>query len=251
MKTISVIIPTCNRPKKVRKAVKSCMKQTRLPHEIIIVDNGSSPETIKQNIQTAKLKSSKGIVEHITLPDGDVSAARNIAASYAKGDYIALLDDDDVWYTDKLKKQAQLLDDDLSIDLVGCCSSTHHSPLKIKSKYFHIKPIHAVYVCFIFPSAMLMRNHVIKNIPFRKGMKLYEDYEWLIRVSGEYKIVRTPDKLYFRGHGGVSSTSSGFDKERTSILMQLMSELPMNALNIKQAIVKFCEAKEKHERGDK
>lgn len=102
---ISCIIPTCNRPEFLKKAIESVLSQTVLPMEIIIVNNG------KDRIKLADEILSKVII-HNTEPYIGASAARNVGAKMAKGEILAFLDDDDLWAKDYLKNIARAFDRD-------------------------------------------------------------------------------------------------------------------------------------------
>lgn len=95
----SVIIPTCDRPDLLKRALKSVLDQTFLPDEIIVVDNGLTP--VDEHI----LKQSVKLVR--ALPRYGVAQARNTGAILASGQFLAFLDDDDCWdrdYLDSMRK---------------------------------------------------------------------------------------------------------------------------------------------------
>ena len=94
---ISVVIPTFNRADYLQEAIGSVMAQNIAPEEIIIVDNGDipPPEHIMQHSNTRYVR---------TIFRSGASQARNIGASLASGDYIAFLDDDDLWEPDYISK---------------------------------------------------------------------------------------------------------------------------------------------------
>jgi len=87
---ISCIIPTCDRKEFLAEAINSVLAQTLEPFEIIIVNNGKDkadfPESIKEKVKVYNTESYIG-----------VSRARNFGAEKAQGDYLAFLDDDDLW----------------------------------------------------------------------------------------------------------------------------------------------------------
>lgn len=103
MPTVSVIIPTCNRPELVKKAIRSVLNQTYQDFEIIVVDDGikkRAEEAVKsftdQRIRYIKHNQNRG-----------GAAARNTGIRAAQGEFIAFLDDDDQWLPEKLEIQME------------------------------------------------------------------------------------------------------------------------------------------------
>lgn len=98
-----MIIPTYNRAASLEVAVRSVLAQTHRPAEVIIVDDGSVDGT-------AELCASfPEPVRYIRQENAGVSAARNRGLREARGEYIALLDSDDVWHATKLETQLAAL----------------------------------------------------------------------------------------------------------------------------------------------
>lgn len=97
---ISVIIPTYNRASWVLKAVDSILDQTEPPLEVIVVDDGSTDHTA----QVIEGYSDRGVRLHQQENRG-VSAARNVGAELARGEFLAFLDSDDVAYPKRLEVQ--------------------------------------------------------------------------------------------------------------------------------------------------
>ncbi len=100
---ISVVIPSCDRPERLRKTLESVFEQTFEPYEIIVVDNGIKAlgqDFFKDN---NKIKYSRA------LPRFGVSQARNMGICLASGDYIAFLDDDDIWDKNYLHEIARVI----------------------------------------------------------------------------------------------------------------------------------------------
>jgi len=101
---ISVIIPTFNRDKLLKRCINSVLNAIATQDEVIIVDAGTTG-------QTAALvsKYSDPRVRYIKQDDAGVSAARNLGMEEAKNDLLAFIDDDDEWHPLKLDIQRQLL----------------------------------------------------------------------------------------------------------------------------------------------
>jgi glycosyltransferase involved in cell wall biosynthesis len=95
-KLVSVIIPTYNRAHLVVEAIQSVKAQSYPAIQIIVVDDGSQDNTAQRVAQFEN-------VEYYYQENRGQAAARNLGLSYAKGEYIASLDSDDIWHEDFLK----------------------------------------------------------------------------------------------------------------------------------------------------
>jgi glycosyltransferase involved in cell wall biosynthesis len=101
---VSVVIPTFNRPLLVQEAIDSVLAQHGAQtFEIIVVDDGSTPET------GAALHRYGDRIRYVRQENAGLNAARNHALRLATGEFIALLDDDDVWLPSKTALQLQAL----------------------------------------------------------------------------------------------------------------------------------------------
>lgn len=107
----SVIIPCHNAGRWVAQALQSVAAQTHPPHEIIVIDDGSTDDSLEQ------IKASGVDVKllHSTCRNG--AGTRNVGIKEATGEWIAFLDADDMWHVDHLEKMASLLE---GTDDVGC-----------------------------------------------------------------------------------------------------------------------------------
>jgi glycosyltransferase involved in cell wall biosynthesis len=101
---VSVLIPTYNRAALLCKAIDSVLAQTYKQFEIVIVDDGSTDET------RAVLRRFKGHVTYAYTEHAGPAHARNIGFARAKGEYVCLLDSDDLYYPHKLALQVDHLD---------------------------------------------------------------------------------------------------------------------------------------------
>lgn len=114
---VSVLIATYNRANLISRAIQSVLEQTLKDLEVIVADDGSTDnvaEVVKEwQARDSRIKYTRS--EHV----GRISKISNFGLREAKGEYIAILDDDDYWATpDKLKKQAEFLDK--NSEYVGC-----------------------------------------------------------------------------------------------------------------------------------
>jgi glycosyltransferase involved in cell wall biosynthesis len=112
MPKVSVIVPTYNRSHFVCDAIDSILNQTFKDFEVITVDDGSTDNT--QGV----LQKYGSRLYYIYQQNHGLPAARNTGIEAAKGEYIAFLDDDDLWFPEKLEKQVKFLDANPDIGLV-------------------------------------------------------------------------------------------------------------------------------------
>jgi glycosyltransferase involved in cell wall biosynthesis len=99
---VTVVIPTRNRwPLFSRTALRAALGQEQVDHEIVVVDDGSTDGTAERlaGLREPRLR----VIRHDTARG--VSRARNAGIEAARGEWVAFLDDDDLWAPDKLRMQ--------------------------------------------------------------------------------------------------------------------------------------------------
>jgi len=101
----AVVIPSFNRATTIGAAIESALRQTVLPTEIIVVDDGSRDDTV-QRVRDMDHSIVKLLVNEQNL---GATASRNRGAKAATGKWIAFLDSDDTWHLDKLATERALL----------------------------------------------------------------------------------------------------------------------------------------------
>lgn len=104
---ISVVIPTRNRRERLREAIVSVQAQDWAALEIIVVDEASTDGTAEMLAEMAAADLRIRCLRNATPLGG--GGARNVGWQAATGDYIAFLDDDDIWLPGKLQRQHALL----------------------------------------------------------------------------------------------------------------------------------------------
>lgn len=99
----SVIIPTFNRSSMIVETLDSVFAQRLADFEVLVVDDGSTDDTV------AILQTYAGRLRVLVQPNRGPGAARNLAAEHARGEYLAFLDSDDMWFPWTLETYAQVL----------------------------------------------------------------------------------------------------------------------------------------------
>ena len=115
--SVSVVIPTYNYGRFIGEAIESALSQTHAPLELIVVDDGSTDNTCEV------LKQYAGQVQYISQKNQGPSAARNKGILAARGEWIAFLDADDLWFEDKLLLQMECALANPQVCIIGALNS--------------------------------------------------------------------------------------------------------------------------------
>lgn len=107
---ISVVVPLYNKEKAIIATLQSVLAQTYTDYEVLVVDDGSTDNSLKVVSERINELGNERI-RVIHKENGGVSSARNRGIREAKGDFIALLDGDDLWEPTFLEEQVKLIHD--------------------------------------------------------------------------------------------------------------------------------------------
>lgn len=231
MASISVVIPTFNRVSLLERALASVLMQTLPADEIIIVDDGSTDNTV------STLKSLHPEVNLIQQDNQGVSAARNTGISAARHDWIALLDSDDVWHENKLERQIKALKNAPEYLLCHSDEIWIRNGVRVNQMNKHKKAgghifRHCLPLCAISPSAALIHRSLFEKIGlFDENLPACEDYDLWLRICSRYPVLYIDETLITK-HGGHDDQLSrqywGMDRFRIQALNNIISETELN-----------------------
>lgn len=111
---VTVIIPVYDTAQYVSEALDSVLNQTYPDYEIVVVNDGSPDSKLLEEV----LEPYRNRITYIIQENRGSSGARNTALKAARGEYVAMLDSDDLWHPEYLASQLSLLDADPTIDIV-------------------------------------------------------------------------------------------------------------------------------------
>ena len=106
---VSVVIPAFQAQASIKRALESVLKQTVLPREIIVVDDGSTDNTADE-VSAWIAQYSVPKLQLFRQENLGAGAARNKGVKFSSGKYIAFLDADDEWETNKLEKSIEVIE---------------------------------------------------------------------------------------------------------------------------------------------
>jgi glycosyltransferase involved in cell wall biosynthesis len=231
--TVAVIIPVRNRPALIMRALDSVDNQTRLPECVIVVDDGSSDDTvasIRQWQQAHALPLDVLAQPHNQGP----AAARNLAMRHADTDYIALLDSDDEYLPSALAAMGGALDacpgavmvfgdadtrtptGDVAgdfftgfLDPVKDLVETGPAAAAPHTASYRLRDAHAnlLLASFIFPSATCFRREVAVDAGgMPEHLRYGEDWILWLRLAerGELIALRQVLALHYRHEGNIT-----------------------------------------------
>jgi glycosyltransferase involved in cell wall biosynthesis len=200
--SVSVIVPHYNRPDYVRGALESIHAQTVKPAEILLVDDGSTPENRE------KLKALADLATIVYAPHNlGISGARNLGAQTAKGNWLAFLDDDDLWLPDKQERQIRYLEQHPHLKAVGGGATIRtvegHEEYWGEQTTYPITLGHALcHTASMSPSLLMRRDVYLAIGGFDTTLRHMEDYEFGIRLlagGNETHFLAEPFFIYNRG----------------------------------------------------
>jgi glycosyltransferase involved in cell wall biosynthesis len=199
---VSAIIPTYNRAHIVGEAIESILAQTYPNVEVIVVDDGSTDNTLET------LERFGGRIRVISQENAGPASARNRGTSVSNGDLIAFLDSDDVWLPAKLERQVTLLSK--VGDAVPCClcnilmrwrdrefasfDRAWLRPSTAEGVWVNVDEVLATRFV-LFNQGVVIRRDVVSRIGgFDEDLRFMEDYDLPLRLSleGPWAVIREP-----------------------------------------------------------
>lgn len=205
----SVIIPLYNKAPYIKKALESVCAQTYRDYEIIVINDGSTDNSV--NVAEATLREFSGCPMGYSLefrvinqPNAGVAAARNNGVARAHGEYIAFLDADDWWEPTYLERMAQLIADYPDARLYGM-NYIYYKPgktrvaLKCKTGYINYpKEYYESGAMMIFTSSSSMPKRIYEEMGgFPLGIKLGEDFLLWAKTAMHYPVAFCEEPLAY------------------------------------------------------
>jgi glycosyltransferase involved in cell wall biosynthesis len=190
--SVSVVIPTYDRPMLVTRAVSSALAQTFDDIEVIVVIDGPNTEATRLAL-SAIADSRLRVTEHKT--NRGSNATRNTGIAQARGKWIALLDDDDEWFPGKIEAQLQVAESSAQQYPIVTCQVVYRTPdadfiLPRRlpcpgehiSDYLYSRQGLPHTETLLQTSLLFAPRNLFLRVPFDENLRANEDLDWLLRV---------------------------------------------------------------------
>ncbi len=206
---VSVIMPSYNAEKYIAEAIKSVLAQTYSNWELLILDDGSTDRTAE--IVQAFEAADRRISLRRNPGNMGVARTRNRGLDLAKGEWIALLDSDDIWHSNKIEKQMEKARRTGARIIYTSYSLFTDKP---DGRRNYIVPACTNYESMLLEnvigcSTVMLHRSILEEHHFRDGI-YHEDYAlWLELLKSGYIAVGCSDVLV---DWRVSQTSRSFNK---------------------------------------
>jgi glycosyltransferase involved in cell wall biosynthesis len=223
----SAVIPTFNRSHLLQATLESVFAQTFTDYEIIVVDDGSTDDTQEM------VKSYGKRVQFFCQENAGPGAARNLGVSHARGEYVAFLDSDDLWFPWTLAVFAELIDENTAPSILAAkvfefrqereLAALREESLKADrfTDYFASASKH-----YFVGATMTVsrREQLLQTGGFTEKRINAEDHDLIMRLGSApgFVQVQSPYTLAYRRHE--TSETSNFAKTYLGIVHLLEQE---------------------------
>lgn len=216
---ISVVIPAFNRAPYIEDALRSVFDQDYPSIELIVVDDGSSDGTY----EILKKHHGHGAIKLLTHPNRGnrgQSAALNLGLREACGEFVAILDSDDMFAPGKLEDQASFLKANPE---VGMVYGQGHAVDAGGNFLFEVPangheeagdPNHLLLDCYMaLPGGALIRKSVLDEVGFfEESFRAGQDHDMALRIMEATKTAYLPELAFFYRKHGDSISAKGLER---------------------------------------
>lgn len=237
---VTVFIPVYNREAYVGAAIDSILAQTFQDFELLLIDDGSTDRSVEI------LRSYDDPRVRVVCNERNLGIphTRNRGLELARGEYIALLDSDDVARPDRLRQQTTFLDRHPDYVQVGGWKQdldrNGRVLKKIKRQPTHAADIHTqlLFRCSVSNTTIMARTATLQAYRYRPSFPRCQDYDLHVRLATHHKIVNLPRVLTYarvHPHQITVQTQALGDEKKKAIMQRQLADLGVS-----------CEAQDLH-----
>lgn len=231
---ISVVIPAYNAESTIVDCINGVLHQTRvdLIKEILVVNDGSLDNTVK----CIKDEIDSDLVRIISKVNGGVSTARNEGIRNATGEWIALLDSDDIWKPYKIEKQINAIKRHPEINFIGANRNNENVRIgkRIEENLYMLTLRNILLKNWPHTSTALIKKTIFNEVGlFNEKMRYAEDGNMWNKIVIEHPLYYIAESLEIAGGNkrayGESGLSSNLEEMHKGNIYNL-KELKLNKI---------------------
>ena len=238
MPLISVVIPVYNGEKTIKETIESILNQTFSDFELIIINDGAQDSTLEivSTIQDPRVKV-------FSYPNAGLSASRNRGIKLATGEYIALIDADDLWRPDKLEAQFLALQANPKAAVAYSWTDFIDESSQVLRQGCYISASGDIYANLLVVNFLengsnpLIRKQAFTEVgTFDESLGNAADWDMWLRLAAHYHFVAvsSPQILYRQSSNSMSSNVSKQEAECLEVIERGFSKAPESLQHLKK-----------------
>ena len=221
---VSIVIITKNRSHLIEDCIISCLNQTYRNFELVIVDDGST-----DNTEQIVRKFNDERIRYIKKESSGIPKSRNFGVKESKGEYIVIMDDDDLMLPNRVREQV----DAVTPGFVGSHGGWIDQNSDYEHEYFPGAPHGYSQILFggkvmLHPASMIRRD-ILLQFPYDENYSFGKDYVMNLEIArAGYKLNHTNSYILLRRfHGGnVTITNAGEQQSTAKVrVREFLEEL--------------------------
>ncbi len=237
MSKISVIIPAYNCAKTIKETIESVLNQSFTDLELLVINDGSTDSSLDI---VSKIKDSRIKIFSYTNAGGNVS--RNRGINHAVGEFISLLDADDIWTPDKLATQLQALEENPPTKVAYSWTDYIDEYGKFVHSGTHISLDGNVYEHLLVKNflengsnPLICKDALLTVGGFDESLLAGQDWDMWLRLAREFNFVAVPEVqiLYRISANSLSCNLARQEKACLQVLNKAYSTSPESLQHLK------------------
>jgi glycosyltransferase involved in cell wall biosynthesis len=211
---VSVLLPTYNRERFIAESLESVFAQTLLPSQVIVINDGSTDDT------TTALEPFRQRIVYLESENRGKASALNLGMAQVTGEYVWIMDDDDVAMSDALERHIAILESRPKVGWTYSSyveSTTNPEDLRIAPQREKTLPnfpdeeflVRLMEQCFLIHPTILVRASCYREVGlFDPALVRCQDYEMAVRLARRFPSARIAGPtIYYRVHEGARGSA--------------------------------------------
>lgn len=231
MPRVTVFMPVYNSSKYIKKSIQSILNQSYKDFELLIIDDGSTDNSLDviNSFNDERIKVFKNY-ENKGLP-----YTRNRGLNLASGEYIAIMDSDDIAMKNRLEKQVNFLDSNKDIQIVTSDEIILYKGIPVKRIKRNPNSIYIKFALlfdnYIGNTTVMFDKKISENFKYNTECFVCQDYDFWVNLNTKYKFgsIESPLMMYRTGHENITKVSNSRKKvERSKVLYNIRNKALKN-----------------------